>query len=446
MIGALLCLAAAFTTWSAARRDLGRGLALLFTWGYAYGLLRANVTDPATHFSFDSALLGLYAATLGRRPRDPRERAVRPWVLALIGWPCVVFLIPFQHPLVQLVGLRAAIFFLPCVLLGARLRDDDVERLALALAALNLCALAFALAELALGVPRFYPRSSVTELIYRSSDVAGGELRVPAVFANAHAYGGTMVASLPVLLVGSRIVRARARQAALLAGASAAALGVFICSARQPALYLLALLAYVVLQLRTSLRRKLLVVALTLAVGAVVATSDRLQRFTTLADTDAVASRLRGSANLHFLEMLAEHPLGEGLGSAAGTSIPYFLSDLARPQIGMENEWGRIALEQSLFGLWIWLAFVGATALRVPRGEAPGAPARRVVWAYVCMLWATAFVGTGMLTSIPQTALVLAMMGMLWRAPEASRGPAGSPPPAHHAAPPQVARVAPSRA
>lgn len=390
-------------------------------WGYGYGILRANIPDGLTHFLFDAAVGGLYVACFFLRPTTERHRSrlVRPWVVALVAWPTVLLLVPYQHPLVQLVGYRAAVFFLPMLLIGARLEPRDLVYLARILAGLNLVALAFALLEMRLGVERFYPYNAVTDLIYRSRDVGAGELRIPACFPNAHAYGGTMVATLPVILGGVSMASDRRERVLLFVGAFAAALGTFICAARQPVIYLFALGAMFLAQSPFQARWRAGGVLVVTGLALAVLSSERLQRFTTLSDTEMVADRLSGSANLGFFQMLADHPLGEGLASAAGTSVPFFLGAYAKPQIGMENEFGRIALEQSLLGLGLWVGFIVATALRWPRRHTRQQPWRDgtwLMWAWVSMLWASAFVGTGMLTSIPMTLLLLLEMGCVWRA------------------------------
>ena len=68
------------------------------------------------------------------------------------------------------------------------------------LAVLDIVAVAFGGAEYFLGVPRFFPFSPVTLIMYSSADVAGGFLRIPATFTSAHAFGGTMVGTIPYLI------------------------------------------------------------------------------------------------------------------------------------------------------------------------------------------------------------------------------------------------------
>src|SRR4029453_2875863 len=115
-------------------RSLVAGLCAVLTVGYGYGIVRANFPDGFSHLIFDCAVLGLYAVQL-RKPQlrwqFSRSEDLRNWVTVLMAWPILLFAIPWQDPLVQLVGLRGSIFLLPFLLLGARLTGDDVYKLAL---------------------------------------------------------------------------------------------------------------------------------------------------------------------------------------------------------------------------------------------------------------------------------------------------------------------------
>src|SRR5215213_3089519 len=171
MLSVVLCLFAFMFAYAAGRRSLAAGLATVFTVGYFYGILRANVPEPFSHFIFDAAVVGLYVTQLWRK-QHPDERQsqalLRLWVGLLVAWPLLLFFVPVQSYPVQFVGLRGNVFLLPFLLLGGRLRDEEVYRLALWLGVLNLLAAAFAGAEFFMGVERFYPRNEVTDLIYRS--------------------------------------------------------------------------------------------------------------------------------------------------------------------------------------------------------------------------------------------------------------------------------------
>ena len=158
------------------------------------------------------------------------------------------------------------------------------------------------------------------------------------------------------------------------------------------------------------------VAAVLVGVGFMVARNDeRLQRITTLEDSEGVSGRIAGSANEGFLEILIYYPFGAGMGSAVGTSIPFFLAHLAPEPIGLENEYSRILVDQGWFGLAGWLALLGWLYACLPPARPPAPWGLGVVFMYSVTLacWATAFIGTGILTSIPGTFLLLTQMGVL---------------------------------
>jgi hypothetical protein len=394
------------------------GLGAVLTVGYLFGILRANYLDTATYFVFDSAVLGFYLSYLGGLPpgaRNPACRPVQGWLLALVGWPVVMFLIPMQHPLIQVVGLRGNAFLLPFILIGCWLQRRDYLRLAIWLAALNMMALAFALAEFFLGVPTFYPRNPVTELIYRSNDVAGSTaMRIPGTFSNAHSYAGMMVSTLPWIL--GAVVQPRhslVLRLFLLAGVLAGVLGMFL-SATRISLGVLAILVLVATfsqELKGAYRFSWLV--LLALVGYVVSGEERMQRFLTLSDTDKMLDRIDGSVNMNFIEVLFNYPIGNGMG-AGGTSIPYFLQDLLTDPFTIENEYARIVLEQGFVGLLLWLAFIAWLLSRpAPRPRSSWILCRRLLWFSSAVGFVLGCLGTGMLTAIPQTPVFLLSFGML---------------------------------
>ena len=65
--------------------------------------------------------------------------------------------------MVQLVGLRAQIFFLPFLAAGAIMESEDIRKIACGLAVLNCIALIFALLEVQFGVPSFFPFNPVDQ-------------------------------------------------------------------------------------------------------------------------------------------------------------------------------------------------------------------------------------------------------------------------------------------
>src|SRR6266516_2088766 len=199
-----LCLLSFVLCYVAGRRSLVSGLVAVIAVGYLYGVTRANVPETFSHFIFDAGVIGLYSAQLFRKLSPLQAwkiESLKPWLEFLIAWPILLFLVPVQDLLIQIVGLRGNIFLLPFILLGARLDGDERYRLALWIAGFNALALAFAGTEYLFGLERFYPQNQVTTLLYLSKDVLGhSAYRIPASFVNAHAYGGTMVIGLPLLL------------------------------------------------------------------------------------------------------------------------------------------------------------------------------------------------------------------------------------------------------
>ena len=439
-MGFLLCVLAFTAALLLGRRSLAAGLAAVVTVGYAYGILRANYLDTFSHFHFDAAVLGLYASLIGRPPPTPtlppprgegREGGaaeLRRWVWLLLGWAGVMFLMPLQHPLIQLVGLRGNAFLLPCLLVGARLDRRDADRLALWMSALNVVAFGFALAEYRLGVPAFFPKNAVTEIIYKSKDVAGyTAYRIPACFSSAHSYGGAMVLSVP-WLAGAWVQAGRriGRHLLLGLGLAAAVMGTFMCAARMPLVVLFALLCLTLFTGKVRGFYWLGWLVILGGVGYVVSGEERLQRFMSLEDTTSMKERIEGSVNMSFGELLVKYPIGNGLGGG-GTSIPFFLQYLLKNPIGLESEYSRILLELGIPGLCLWAGFIGWTVLKRPsdRGD-PWLTGRRLMWYTALATFGSAFIGTGTLTSIPQSALLLISIGFL-TTPQAEPAPAAPP-------------------
>jgi hypothetical protein len=424
-MGLILCVLAFGGSLLFGRRSLAAGVAAVLTTGYLYGILRANYLDSFAHFIFDCAVLGLYLSRLGQRltpAAAARTSRLWLWAALLIGWPCVMFLIPFQHPLIQLVGLRGNAFLLPFLLVGGRLQTSDANRLGLWLAALNLVALSVAGAEYVQGVPRYFPKNAVTDIIYKSKDLVGyTAYRIPATFSSAHSFAGTMVMTIP-WMIGAwlRPGRRPAWQHVLLAGGiGAAVLGIFMAATRVNVILLFVLLA--VITLSGKLRGPILLGWLVIlgVIGYVVSGQERLQRFTTLGDTEEVVGRFEGSVNNTFLELVVKYPLGNGIGGG-GTSIPFFLAHLIRDPVGMENEYSRIVLEQGWPGLLLWVGFILWVLGRYPtnRGDS-WLLGKRLIWMTGIASFLLSLIGTGMLTSVPQTAMLLIGIGFVTAGPAA---------------------------
>lgn len=456
MLALILCAGAFLAAYLAGRRSLVSGLAVVITVGYFYGIVRANVTSALSHFIFDAAVVGLYATQLFRPlPAEERVR-IQPltlWVVLLIGWPILLLLLPLQDPMIRLVGLRAHIFLLPFLLLGARLRRDDVERLVIYVAALNVVAFAFALAEFFLGVERFYPRSEVTELIYRSTDIhtssVFGAFRIPAIFANASLYGGVMVVTLPLLL--GLWIQKRAsgwRRSLLTTSLVVTVLGVFLAAARIHFVVLVALVFVTLLSGRIGAWGRVGWVMMLGGLAWIVSTEERLfQRFLTLSG-DTILERLSWSLNRGFVEVMFGYPLGNGLGGG-GSSVPYFLQHLIRNPIVIENHYATILVEQGLPGLILWLGFIGWVLLRrTTRPDDPWAFGRRLAWVTSGAYFAQGLIGIGLLSAVPFT--VLFLLGVGWLsvpqtadAAETADETAAEPAPELPVAPPAWATVRP---
>lgn len=412
----LLCLAAA-------NRSLRHGLLALLAVGYIYGILRANFPDTWTYLTFDAGVLGLYAGQLWR-PWNPelRRRAhdLRLWIVALIAWPVLLFFVfPSESPLVELVGLRANIFLLPFLLLGTRLDEDDLFWLALGVAGLNLAAVSLGVAEFFMGIQPFYPQNEVTDIIYKSKDLVGRTAhRIPASFSSAHAFAGTMVMTMP-LLVGAWAQPASAVRwpRRLLAMAiTTTLLGVFMAAARTHMLTAALLVAVVTISGHLKGDQWVRWVIALALVGYVVSGEERLQRFTTLQDTNFIAERWSGSVNEGFFEAVRAYPLGNGL-AGGGTSVPYFLQATRSPLM-MENEYARIGMEQGLPGLTLWIVFLGWVFLRWPGGAKNGwALGRLLGWVASGTFFFSGMTGIGLLSSVPQTVLMLITMGWFVTAP-----------------------------
>ncbi len=418
MIAIVLCIASFLGCFFAARRSLVYGLVSVLGVGYIYGIVRANVYETFSHFIFDAALLGLYLAQglwLLRPTRVVGLETLKRWVGLLIAWPVALLIVPIQDPLIQLVGLRGNALFLPFLLIGAQLQRRDIGRLTLWIAGLNMMAFAVACAEFFFGVERFVPFNAATEIIYKSTDVAGyTAFRIPSTFPSASAYGGTMVMTLP-FLIGALGIKHRSfwHGHLLVLALAATLLGVFMSAGRTPVVILSVLLLVTMLHGRFKWRTWLSLAVMISGLGWVVSSDERLQRFTTLADTDFVEDRIAGSVNGTFLEVVSDYPLGNGLGGG-GTSIPYFMQDLVKDPTRLENEYARIVMEQGIPGLALWLAFL--TWLFSRNTTAAGDAwhlGRRLAWFACGSAFANGVLGVGLLTSIPASCFLLMSAGWI---------------------------------
>lgn len=415
----LIPLVAFIASFLATRRSLGLGLTVVLAVGYFHGIIRANIVSVFTSFLFDSAVLGMYIGIFFQPKQDAVRAgasAILKWIIALTLWPLIISAIPQNDILIQFVAFRATAWFLPMIWVGSRLTDQDLRIVARSLAGLNAVTLAFGVYEYVYGVQALYPVNEITHIIYKSGDVAGTYLRIPATFLNAHSYGGTMASSLPFLL--GRFLDRRSSQLErswLIMGVVVACGGILLCAARQPVVVTIMLLFTAWVMTGFSPRVGLGIFVSVVILGFVVGSNERLQRFTSLTETQGVVTRLRGSVNENFIDYLLDYPFGAGMGSSVGTSIPYFLLDRSPQPIGLENEYCRILIDQGWIGLLMWLAFLYWVHWPPPKRRGPNAADPMVILMYAMTLttWATAVIGTGLLSAIPTTAMLLAQIGLI---------------------------------
>jgi hypothetical protein len=420
-----LCAVSFAVCFIAARGSPAAGVIATLSIGYAYGIVRGNLQHPAAHFIYDAGAIGLYLALLTRR-LSPfakfRLRPLMPWFLCLLGWPLLMFIVPVQDPMVQLVGLRGNIFFLPFLLIGAMMTTGDYRQLARSLVILNIVALIFALAEVYFGLQHFYSASNPVNLtVFRSDDVVyggSGHYRIPATFVSSAAYAGSMVACLPLLIGGLVNEGPHSRWRYPLAAAiGLSAVGVFLSGARSAVVPLVCVGIAGTLRLEAPNIPRGLWLGLIVAVAAVVAVTPRMQRFVTLQDTDYLTQRIHGSLNEHFVNLAIDYPMGNGLGGG-GTSLPYFLQDRVTQPITLENEYARILAEQGIPGLTLWFAFIIWLVMRppIPRSS-PWYKGKALARLFCLISFATAPLGLGMLDAIPGTEMLLMLAGW-FAAPE----------------------------
>jgi hypothetical protein len=291
----------------------------------------------------------------------------------------------------------------------------DLDKIASALAVMNLAALALGLVEYVYGIAAVMPRNAATELIYISRDIAAeGQSfhRIPACFTSSHAYGLTMVLTVPFLIHGLEGERRASFRLLCLAGMGAAILGIFLCGARLPVIMLAVAAIYVLFTLRLRGSALLAFAAVGACAYYLVMHNERLQRFETLSDTDYITARVSTSVNMGLIDSLGEYPFGAGLASAFGTSIPFFLSDLANTAIGIESEFGHTIVEQGIPGL---LLLVGFLLWALTRRGVPWELSRSAAGfasALIVAEWVSSSVGAGFLAGVPWTPLLLMLTGM----------------------------------
>jgi hypothetical protein len=405
-------------TYWLARRSLVHGIVSTLAAGYAFGILRANFPQFPSYFIFDAAVVGLYAAQISQITRpfySLNGQRLKHWTAFVILWPLLLFFIPQQDVMVRLVGLRGNMFLLPFVLIGARLKREQIYEIGLSMSVLNLGAFSIGVLEYIFGIEHFYPENAVTQIIYRSNDVGSMEaFRIPSMFSTAHSYAGMMVVSLP-WIVGAWVQHHRkaSHKNLLLAGILSAMLGVFMSAVRGHFIALLVLITVFTFSTRLRPVYRVGWVVVLLLVSYIVSTNERMQRFTTLGNEEYVSSRIQSSVNVTLLEAIARFPFGNGLGGG-GTSMPYFLLDRVDMPVAIESEVGRIHLETGLIGLAAWICFVLWIFTR-PRARSgdPWFLGLRLAWFASLSFLSMGIIGIGLFTSIPSTIVFLMLLGWI---------------------------------
>lgn len=418
MEGLVLCALAMIASFLAGRRSVVTGLGILMAIGYAYGIGRANIPQPAMHFIFDFGTIGFYLALITGHltpTQSARLKRLQPWFAVLAGWPILLFFFPVQDPLIQVVGLRGQIFFLPFIAVGTLLELEDYYALARWFAVLNLLALGFAVSEYFKGIEWFMPRNANTAIIY-ASNMYGfkGTFRIPSTFTSSAAYSSMMVGTTPLLLGAWTRRRSGWKEYYLFSGALlASALGVFLGASRMQAGMLFSMLGGVLMMGRLSKKVLFRAGLIALCVSWIVASNPRLQRFTDLEDTDILSDRIGISVNESFWGAIIDYPMGNGLGGG-GTSIPYFLRSRLRDPVAIENQYATIVLEEGIPGLMIWISFlIWVIVQRLPNARDPEYLSLGLARIYVPASLLTAMLGTGIFTAIPGTTLLFIYMGWM---------------------------------
>jgi hypothetical protein len=187
---------------------------------------------------------------------------------------------------------------------------------------------------------------------------------------------------------------------------------VFLGASRSQALLLFGQIITLTSFAKIRLKHLVAFAAVAAVVGYWVYNTPRMQRFTRL-DFNIVEERVHVSMNESFLDALVDYPLGNGLGGG-GTSIPYFLQGQLRNPVAIESEYGRILLEEGIPGLLLWAAFIVMAIVDAPSERAgPWRVGWRLSRVTVALYFGTAFIGLGLMTSIPGSCMLLFMTGWM---------------------------------
>ena len=249
--------------------------------------------------------------------------------------------------------------------------------------------------------------------MFQMNDVAHyTAYRIPATFSQAHIYAGTMLSTIPLVFgAWAQIEKKRSKRILVVFGMAAALLGILLAAARMAFVMAALIMIFATLKSRLDSGKRRAMCFLILCIAVTTLRNERLQRFTTLSDTQYVEERVAGSVNRGFFEILLQYPLGNGLGGG-GTSIPYFLQNYVKHAIGLESEYTRLLVEESIVGLLLWIGFILWVFTR-PTAFTPTAwqDGRRLAWFTCLLFFSSGLIGIGLFTSIPSTLLLFSMIG-----------------------------------
>ena len=252
-----------------------------------------------------SALIGSTLALITRRDTPIQRfkmRRLMPWVLALAGWPLLVMLMPLQPFLIQLVGLRGQIFFVPFILVGAMLDANEMRKIAIGIAGPEPDRTAVRDGRDPVRRDAFLSDECGRSDHLQQYGCRGDRpdrrcFRIPATFVQAASYGGVMALTLPLLL-GTMVQESRRgwRRNLLLIAVGVSALGVFLSASRSHATLLFVLGIAATLSGRAKNFPWFGWIALLAVVAILVAVSPRMQRFVTLENTRLHEERVSRAA------------------------------------------------------------------------------------------------------------------------------------------------------
>ena len=199
----------------------------------------------------------------------------------------------------------------------------------------------------------------------------------------------------------------------LVMGLAAAVLGVLLSATRLNFVVVAILIVVLTFSIKSRISYAFGCIVIMSAIALFASGEARLQRVAELNDAQKITERVGWSVNMGFFELAARYPFGNGLGGG-GSSIPAFLQDRLENPVIMENEYARIMLEQGIFGLLLWIAFIVWLFARA-KGD-PSDPwnhGRRLAWWSCMAMFGVGLIGIGLFVSVPATCLLFINAGWL---------------------------------